>query len=77
MFTPPAIASELARQRHRDLLAYAYRPWLGRQVYRPSTLSRRLRFRAWRVRWHLVWSVRRSVLLPGHSGLDDAISRHA
>ncbi len=77
MFTHPAMAIELARQRHRDLVACADRYRLSRRVNHPSTLSERLRFRASLFHRHLIRRVRGSVLPPGHSDIDDPIPRHA
>ena len=77
VFTHPAMASELVRQRRRDLVACADRYRLSRQVNHPSTLWERLRFRASLWQWHLTWRAHGSVLPSGHSDIDDRISRHA
>jgi hypothetical protein len=52
VFTPPAIASEVARHRHREFVARADRFRLSR-VNHPSTLSRWPRLRASLLRWLL------------------------
>jgi hypothetical protein len=53
VFTPPAIASEVARHRHRDRVARADRYRLGRRANHPSTLSAWPHFRASLLRWVL------------------------
>ena len=65
MFTHPAMAIELARQRHRDLVACADRYRLSRQVNHPSTLSERLRSRASLLHRHPIWRARGSVSPSG------------
>ena len=51
MFNPPAIAREIARQRHRDFVARADRYRLSRRVSHPSTLSGWPRLRSALLRW--------------------------
>lgn len=70
MFIPPAIASELARQHHHDLLAHADRYRLSHPGNHPSAVSRWALLRA-----SLPWWLRRSVApMFGHSDLDDQAS---
>jgi hypothetical protein len=72
VFTPPAIASEVARQRHRDLVARADRYRLSRRVNHPSTLSKWPHFRASLLRWLLYSRARGSVSpMSDYSNLDD------
>ena len=54
MFIPPAMAGELARQRHRDLVACAARYRLSHQVRHPSKRAGMLGLRASLVRLHLL-----------------------
>jgi DNA-binding IclR family transcriptional regulator len=51
VFTPPAIASEVARYRHRDFVARADRYRLRRRVNHSSTLSVWRHFRMSLLRW--------------------------
>jgi hypothetical protein len=53
VFTPAAIASEVARYRHRDFVARADRYRLSRRVNHPSTVSVWPHFRASLLRWLL------------------------
>ena len=61
MFTPPAIASEIARDRHREDIARADRYRLSRSVNHPSTQSGWPHFRASLLRWRLHSGARGSV----------------
>ena len=51
MFTPAAIASEVARHRHHDFVARADRYRLSRRVNHPSHLSVWRHLRASLLRW--------------------------
>jgi hypothetical protein len=76
VFTPPAIASEVARHRHRDFVARADRYRLSRRVNHPSTLSPH--FRASLLRWLLRSRARGSVPpMSDYSNLDDHVSLDA
>jgi hypothetical protein len=78
VFTPPEIASEVARQRHRDLVARADRYRLSRRVNHPSTLSGWPHFRASLLRWLLRSRARGSVTpMSEYSNLDDHASLDA
>ena len=61
MFISPEIASEVARQRHRDLVARADRYRLSRRVNHPSTLSGWPHFRTSLLRWLLRSRARGSI----------------
>jgi hypothetical protein len=77
VFTPPAIASEVARHRHRDFIARADRYRLSR-VNHPSTLSRWPRFRTSLMRWLLSSRSRGSTRpMSNDSTLDDQVSLDA
>ena len=78
MFTPAAIASEVARHRHRDFVARADRYRLSRRVNHPSTLSGWPHFRASLLRW-LLRSRARGSITPrsDYSNLDDHVSLDA
>ena len=51
VFTPPAMTSEVVRERQRELVARAERYRLGRSVNHPSTQSRWSRVRSSLARW--------------------------
>ncbi len=51
MFIHPAIASEIARDRHHDFVARADRYRLSRRVNHPTILSALSHFRASSIRW--------------------------
>jgi hypothetical protein len=75
VFNPPAIASEVARHRHRDFVARADRYRLSRRVNHPSTLSGWPHFRASLLRWLLCSGARGSVTpMSDYSNLDDHVS---
>ena len=77
MFTPTAIASEVARHRHRDFVDRADRYRLSRQVNHPSTLSWP-KFGALLLRWLLCSRARRSAKpMSDHSKLDVHVLRDA
>ena len=65
MFTPPAIASEVARHRHHDFVARADRYRLSRRVNHPSTLSVWPQFRASLLRRLLSSRAEFGAALPG------------
>jgi hypothetical protein len=72
VFIAPAIASEVARHRHRDLVARADRHRLSRRVNDPSALSGWPHLRASLLRWLLRPRARGSVTpMSDHSDLDD------
>jgi hypothetical protein len=78
VFTSPEIASEVARQRHRDLVARADRYRLSRRVNQPSTLSGWPHLRPSILRWLLRSRARGSVTpMSDRSILDDHVSLDA
>jgi hypothetical protein len=77
MFTPPAIAGEFARYRHRDLVARAERYRLGRCVHQPSTPSGWPRFRASLLRSLLRWRSRAPVPAPDPVPTRDGLAQLA
>ena len=78
MFISPEIASEVARQRHRDLVARADSYRLSRRVNHPSTLSGWPHLRASLLRWLLRSRARGSITpMSDYSNLDDHVSLDA
>jgi hypothetical protein len=78
VFFPPEIASEVARHRHRDLVARADRYRLSRRVNLPSTLSGWPPLRASLQRWLLRSRARGSIApMSDYSNLDDQASLDA
>lgn len=73
MFTPPVIASEIARDRHREDIARAERYRLRHSVNHPSTQSRWRHLRASLLRW-LLRSGARDSSSPMSDCQEDAIA---